>query len=140
KKTNEEPTPMRLGPASTRTWNLNATASDFRTAVVVYDAASGTKAEELFLADVTPFGNQLRQLTVDDGAASKYPDLSGTTLQALTWFDKRDGNEEVYLMIGNRLAIRQRTITPVRVTSTAGSSIGASLTWGGGAGNERLGL
>jgi hypothetical protein len=140
KKTDTEPKPLLIGPAGKRTWNLNAIAADYRTAVVVYDALAGTRADELFIADVTPFGTQLRQWTDDDGVESKYPDISGTTQQALTWFDKRDGNEEVYLAVGSRLALRQKTVHPVRVTTTRGASIGAYVTWGGRAGDERLGL
>jgi len=132
--------PLLIGPAGKTTWNLNAIAADFRTAVVVYDATAGTRADELFIADVTPSGTQLRTLSDDDGVASKYPDISGTTTQALTWFDKRDGNEEVYLAIGSRMALRQKTVRPIRVTTTRGASIGAYVTWAGRAGDERLGL
>lgn len=139
-RTNVEPKPLLIGPASKKTWNLNAIATDSRTAVVVYDAVSGTKAEELFLADVTASGVQLRQLSADDGVPSKYPDISGARTQAVTWFDKRDGNEEVYLLVGSPAAIRQTTVEPVRVTTTGGESIGAYLTWGGRAGDERLGV
>jgi hypothetical protein len=140
KEADTAPKPLLIGPAGKTTWNLNAIAADFRTAVVVYDAKAGTRADELFIADVTPFGAQLRQWTDDDGVESKYPDISGTTQQALTWFDKRDGNEEVYLAVGPRLALRQKKVRPVRVTTTRGASIGAYVTWGGRAGDERLGL
>jgi hypothetical protein len=140
KKNDTEPKPVLIGPAGKTTWNVNAIASDFRTAVVVYDALAGTRADELFIADVTPFGTRLRQGTDDDGVDSKYPDISGTTLQALTWFDKRDGNEEIYLAVGSRLALREKAVRPVRVTTTRGASIGAYVTWGGRAGDERLGL
>jgi hypothetical protein len=139
-KATTDPKPILIGPVGKTTWNLNARVFDSRTAVVVYDATAGTKADELFLADVTPFGTQLRQLTGDDGMPSKYPDISGTTEQALTWFDKRDGNDEVYLMIGSRAAIREGKVTPVRVTTTSGESIGAYVAWGGSSGAERLGL
>ena len=132
--------PLLLGPASKTTWNLNAIAAAGRTAVVVYDAVAATKSSELFLADVTVAGARLHQITDDDGVPSKYPDIAGTTHQALTWFDKRDGNEEVYLKVGSRTAIRDPAVTPMRVTATAGESIGAYLDWATGSGNDRIGL
>jgi hypothetical protein len=132
--------PLLLGPASKTTSNLNAIAAAGRTAVVVYDAVAGTKSSELFLADVTVAGARLQQITDDDGVPSKYPDIAGTTHQALTWFDKRDGNEEVYLKVGSRTAIRDAAVTPIRVTATAGGSTGAYLDWLTGSGDDRIGL
>ena len=133
-------TPLLIGPASKTTWNLNAIATDARTAVVVYDAVVGTKSNELFLADITPHLTQLHRLTDDDGFPSKYPDIAGTTQQALTWFDTRDGNEEVYLKVGSRTAIRDPAVKPTRVTTTSGESIGAYIAWATGSGDERIGL
>ena len=132
--------PLLLGPASKTTLNLNATAAAGRTAVVVYDAVAGTKSSELFLADVTVAGARLHQITDDDGVPSKYPDIAGTTHQALTWFDTRDGSQEVYLKVGSRTAIRDPAVTPIRVTTTAGGSTGASLDWLTGSGDDRIGL
>ena len=133
-------TPLLLGPASKTTWNLNAIAVDSRNAVVVYDAVAGTKTEELFLADVGPNGARLHQITDDDGVPSKYPDIAGTTPQALTWFDRRDGNEEVYLKVGSYTAIRDPRVKPRRVTTTTGESIGAYLDWTIGSADGRIGL
>ena len=130
---------LLIGPAGSTTWNLNAIASDARTAVVVYDANAGTKASEIFLADVTPSGTRLHQLTTDDGVPSKYPDIAEMRQQALTWFDQRDGNDEVYLVVGSPSAIRDKA-APVRVTETPGESIGAYLTWGRSSGGDRVGL
>jgi len=139
-KTDSDFTPLLIGPASKTTWNLNAVATDARTAVVVYDAVAGTKSNELFLADVTPHLAHLQRLTDDDGIPSKYPDIDGTVRQALTWFDERDGNEEVYLKAGSRSSIRDPAVKPIRVTTTAGSSIGAYVAWASGSGNDRIGL
>jgi hypothetical protein len=139
-ESNTDPKPLLIGPAGKTTWNVNAIASGPRTAVVVYDAAAATKAEEVFIADVSASGSRLRRLTDDDGVPSKYPDISGTDDQALTWFDRRDGNEEVYLAIGSPSAIREGTVRPVRVTTTPGQSIGAYVTWGSRWGRRRAGV
>jgi hypothetical protein len=89
---------------------------------------------------VTLTGAHLHQITEDDGVPSKYPDIAGTTHQALTWFDERDGNQEVYLKVGSRTAIRDPAVKPLRVTTTAGESIGAYLDWATGSRDERIGL
>ena len=87
-----------VGPASKSTWNLNL-AVEGSEAWVVFDAVNATRSNELFLGRVGPAGAQpLQRLTRDDGLASKYPDLQ-TGPQgrvALTWYDTRDGNDEVY--------------------------------------------
>jgi hypothetical protein len=135
--------PLRVGPAGKTTWNLNAVAGDFRTAVIAYDATAGTRADEIFLADVTPFGTRVTQLTDDDGVPSKYPDVSGTGTEAITWYDKRDGNDEIYLLVGTRTEIRMKATTARRVTRTPGESIGAYVSWAGSGGmadNDRVGL
>lgn len=140
KKTDSGFTPLLIGPAGRTTWNLNAIATGARTAVVVYDAAAGTKSNELFLADVTPHVVQLQRLTDDDGVPSKYPDIAGVTQQALTWFDGREGSEEVYLKVGSRSAVRDPSVKPMRVTTTPGASIGAYVAWASGSGSDRIGL
>ena len=61
-------------PASKTTWNLNL-ALDGSDAWVVFDAATSTRASELFLGRVDASGVHLDRLTRDDGAESKYPDL-----------------------------------------------------------------
>ena len=96
-------TRTRVGVASKTTWNLNI-AVDRSGAWIVYDAAASTRANELFLARVEESGAHLARLTKDDGAESKYPDLkmSDEGRLALTWYDMRDGNDEVYLLVGSQ--------------------------------------
>ncbi len=132
-----DPVPILIGPVGKTTWNLNAIAVAPRAAIVVYDAVAGTRSNEIFLADVTPSGSRLVQLTADDGVPSKYPDIASGEQQALTWFDRRDGNDEVYLRVGSPEAIRDPAGPSLRVTTTPGESIGAYLAW---ARNGRLGL
>lgn len=137
--------PVRLAPASKTTWNLNAVAADFRVATVVFDAIVDTKADELFLAQVTPFATRVTRLTADDGRSSKYPDISGTGRYAITWYDARDGNEEVYLLMSTFQSIGSAsTLKPLRVTSTKGASIGAYVSWSGSgrglSASDRIGL
>jgi hypothetical protein len=139
-KTKADFTPLLLGPASKTTWNLNALVTDRQTAVVVYDAVAGTKTNEIFLADVGRSAARVQQLTEDDGIPSKYPDIAGSGRQALTWFDRRDGNEEVYLKVGTPAQVRDAAVKPVRVTTSLGASIGAYVAWADGAGDERIGL
>jgi hypothetical protein len=116
-----------LGRAGKTTWNLNAVAGDFGTASVVFDATAGTKADEVFFASVSPSGIELSRITDDDGVPSKYPDIAGVGLTAITWYDERDGNEEVYLLTAGLNEIVRGTfaVPPRRVTATPGESIGA---------------
>ena len=99
----ESRTRTRVGAASKKTWNLNI-AVDRSGAWIVYDAATSTRASELFLARVDGSGAHLERLTKDDGAESKYPDLKigDEGRVALTWYDMRDGNDEVYLFVGSQ--------------------------------------
>jgi hypothetical protein len=130
--------PVRLGAAGATTWNLNAAIAPNGEAWVVFDAQAGTRVDELFAAKVADGIVTLARLTADDGIRSKYPDL---TLQAergaITWFDERDGNREVYLAAGTAddllLPIEQRAR---RITTTPGASIGAYVASNG----ERIGL
>lgn len=92
---------QRLAPVGRTTWNLNAFAQDAGRALVVFDATAGTRADELFLVRVGPDGSRVTRLTADDGTPSKYPDIHGAERLALTWFDERDGNQEVYLLIAD---------------------------------------
>jgi len=130
----------RLADAGPTTWNVNAAIDGDGRAWVVFDATVGTRADEIFLvvdeADA-PAASPSR-LTADDGVASKYPDLAfGSDSAAVTWFDERDGNEEVYLAVaplpelGDRFEAHAR-----RVTTTAGASTGAYVAWNSG----RVGL
>jgi hypothetical protein len=128
---------LMLAPAGKTTWNLNAVARGRRQAWVVYDATAGTRADELFLVDISDEGATVTRLTADDGVASKYPDIAAGERVALTWYDERDGNKEVYL-----LAVASDALTPdaaergTRVTSTPGDSIGAYVAWKA----DRIGL
>lgn len=130
---------QRLAPAGKTTWNLNASALDRGRGFVVFDATAETKADELFLVRFEPDGSSVVRLTADDGRPSKYPDIAVDEHLALTWFDERDGNTEVYLLTAStdneltgEIDARAR-----RVTTTPGESIGAYLRWGSGG---RLGL
>lgn len=124
--------PILRAPASKTTWNLNA-AAGWAQGAVVFDAAAGTRKEELFFTS--------RRLSGDDGHASKYPDLAVSGRRfALTWYDERDGNHEVYLRAG---VVADLEAAPGelergarRVTTTKGSSIGAYVAWNG----DRIGL
>jgi hypothetical protein len=130
--------PVLLGAAGATTWNLNAALAPNGDAWVVFDARAGTRVDELFAAKVADGVVTLARLTADDGIRSKYPDLA---LQAgrgaITWFDERDGNREVYLAAGTAdellAPIEQRAR---RITTTPGASIGAYVAANG----ERIGL
>lgn len=124
---------VQVGQASHETWNLNAALheGDF---VIVYDARLGTQAHELHMIAVGQGGARYRQLSEDDGHASLYPDLqiSPSGRAALTWFDERDGNREVYLHTGEAEQISATgTSTALRVSHTFEDSIGAYLAWNG---------
>ena len=129
---------QRLAPAGRTTWTVNAFAHDAGRALVVFDAIAGTKADELFLVRFQPEGSSVVRLTADDGRASKYPDIAGSARLALTWFDERDGNKEVYLLTADDAELTgDIDARAKRVTSTKGESIGAYLRWGAG---DTLGL
>ena len=70
-------------------------------------------------------------IVIHDGFASKYPDLAvGGGRVALTWFDERDGNKEVYLFVGDEHALKgELDARAARITNTPGESIGAYVTW-----------
>lgn len=131
--------PRRLGAATKTTWNLNTAFDQSGVAWVVFDAQADTQSSELYLAKADASGTGSVRLTKDDGAASKYPDLAidGSGRAALTWYDERDGNAEVYLLTG-RLPelIGEIDGRAHRVTTTPGESIGAYLAWNSG----RVGL
>jgi len=131
--------PVELGAAGATTWNLNAAIAPTGEAWVVFDAQPGTRVEELFAAKLAEGRGSLAQLTADDGVRSKYPDLAigANGHGAITWFDERDGNREVYLAAGSvdelLLPIEERAH---RVTTTPGSTVGAYLAVNG----DRIGL
>lgn len=120
------------------TWNLNAAMDDAGTFYVVYDARAGARAKELQLLKIERTRTAHFTLTSDDGYASSYPDLSIDVNQAaLTWFDARNGNSEIYLFA----TAFDRLVGPIdtqatRVTHTPGASIGAYLAWN----DSRIGL
>ena len=136
--------PRRVGVAGKMTYNLNAALTDpapgrgVPTALVVFDAQVGTKAQELYVLEDDGTESRVTRLTPDDGFASTYPDVAlDGTRAALTWFDARDGNEEVYLRVAGRQELaRPDAIGGSRVTDTKGHSIGAYTAWNG----DRLGL
>ena len=130
--------PARLAPAGDTTWNLNAAIDRQGRPWVVFDARAGTRRDELFLVRVEGSAPNVVRLSADDGFDSKYPDLAiAGDRAALTWFDVRHGNEEIYLFaapIGELAEGLEPRAT--RVTQTAGESIGAYLAWNG----PRIGL
>jgi len=130
--------PQRVAPAGRTTWNLNAAIDDRGMAWVAFDATVGTVADELFLAHVDHAASGSIRLTEDDGKPSKYPDLGfGADRAALTWFDERDGNKEVYLFVAPMAQMKEGLERrAVRVTDTPGESIGAYLAWN----QQRVGL
>jgi hypothetical protein len=129
--------PVALGPASATTWNLSAAVADSGSAVVVFDAQAGTQVEELFLATLADGRVALSQLSTDDGVRSKYPDvaLAGDDA-ALTWFDERDGNRDVYLAVASLRGLSPIEPHARRITNTPGDSIGSYVAWN----RHRVGL
>jgi len=122
---------QRVGPAGQTTWNLNATLDDHGVAWVAFDARVGTRADELYVARVDRSSSRVTRVTADDGRASKYPDLAvGGGRLALTWFDERDGNKEIYLFVAREEdlveGVERRA---ARMTETPGESIGAYVAW-----------
>ena len=130
--------PVLLGAAGATTWNLNAAITAWGEAWVVFDAEAGTQVEELFLATLADGRATLAQLSTDDGIRSKYPDLALADARgAITWFDERDGNQEVYLAAAPAAELRSSIEARARrVTDTPGNSVGAYLAWNG----DRIGL
>lgn len=130
--------PVLLGPAGPTTWNLNAAIDASGVAYVVFDARIDTAADELYIARLEGRNAGLRRLTRDDGYSSKYPDLAlSNGSAALTWFDERDGQREVYLYVGSTEgSTRPFERAARRVSRTPGASIGAYVAWNG----ERIGL
>lgn len=128
----------RVAAASRTTWNLNLSVDDEGVPWVVFDARLETRAHELFLAPVGPDPAPVERLSVDDGASSVYPDLAfGAGRAAVTWWDARDGNAEVYLAVVDEQELPNGIESAAtRVTDTAGESIGAYVDWNG----SRFGL
>src|SRR5690606_2287318 len=122
----------RIGDANRDTWNLNAAAADGKL-IVTYDAALGSQAHELHMLVAGDREVIHRSLSSDDGHASLYPDLqlgpSGRA--ALTWFDERDGNQEVYLAVAPLDRLGEDPVQAARISHSTASSIGAYLAWNG---------
>ena len=139
--------PLRLGLAGTTTWNLNAALAPDGAAVVVWDSANGRRTEELYLARVDAGGVRRAPLTWEDGHASKYPDIAlGRDRAALTWFDEKDGNREVYLWTGSAERLWRDAEAGAgidddsrRVTESPGETIGAYVAYSA-AGSGSFGL
>ena len=123
----------RVAGASRTTWNLNLSVDAEGVPWVVFDAQLETSAHELFLARLGRDPAAVERLSVDDGASSIYPDLAfGAGRAAVTWWDTRDGNAEVYLAVVDEEELPngiERAAS--RVTDTAGESIGAYVDWNG---------
>jgi hypothetical protein len=127
-----------IAEASRTTWNLNLSVDDEGVPWVVFDAQLETRAHELFLARLGGDPAAVERLSVDDGASSLYPDLAfGAGRAAVTWWDTRDGNAEVYLAVVDEQELPNGIESAAsRVTDTAGESIGAYVDWNG----RRFGL
>jgi hypothetical protein len=127
-----------LGAAGATTWNLNAAVADDGTAYVAYDAARADEPHELYLASLAHGQHRLTALRSTGTHSSRYPDIGlAGDRAAITWFDERDGNDEVYLAVGSRRDLDGAIMTHAqRVTMTPGDSIGAYLAWNG----DKLGL
>jgi hypothetical protein len=136
--------PRSIAPAGRTTWNLNAALDDRDRAWVTFDAKVSTRTDELFLARIDRKETHVVRLTADDGKASKYSDIAiRGERAAVTWFDERDGNQEVYLFVAATADLEQAGTVDMRVdaharrvTETPGESIGAYVAWNA----DRLGL
>jgi hypothetical protein len=130
--------PVRLGAAGDTTWNLNAAIVSPGEAWVVFDARADTRVDELFAARLADGIVTLARLTADDGIRSKYPDIAfAGGRAAITWYDERDGNREVYLAAISADELSQPIEARARrITTTPGWSIGAYLAWN----DDRIGL
>lgn len=123
--------PREIGSAGRDTWNLNAALDDADAFYLVYDARGRGEAKELQMVRVHAGLARHALLSSDDGHDSTYPDLAiQNGRAALTWFDERDGNQEVYLYAGTVDSLW----SPVdgsarRITDTPGHSIGAYVAW-----------
>jgi hypothetical protein len=127
--------PFDIADASRTTWNLNLDALPDGRIVLVYDAEHSTRSSELYLALIGIGRAIVMPLSDDDGFASKYPDIAVGARLALTWYDAKDGNADVYLALFDTLGATA-LVGAQRVTHTDGESIGAYLAWNG----ARLGL
>jgi hypothetical protein len=126
--------PSRAGDASAETWNLNAALGADGMFYVVYNAKLEAKASELHLLAIGNDAVSAIPLSGDDGHPSVYPDIgiNDRGQAAITWFDDRDGNNEIYLSVLPLQSLTSRAPTAgLRVTHTRADSIGAYLAWNG---------
>ncbi len=124
---------LQSGAASRDTWNLNAAVGGDGVFHIVFDAGLGNARNELQHIAIANGDAVQTQMSSDDGFASLYPDIAiGKNGEAaLTWFDERDGNREVYLRAGATIdAVIQKATESHRVSHTAAASIGAYLAFG----------
>lgn len=122
----------QVGAASAVTWNLNAAVHGSQL-VLTYDAQIGTKAAELQMLVIADDVVRHQALSSDDGFASLYPDMqiSSDGVAALTWFDERDGNQEVYLAVAPFESLATSLPKAQRITHSKGPTIGAYAAWNG---------
>jgi hypothetical protein len=118
-------------------WNLNAAIAPDGAFHVVFDSSHGSAAKELHWVVVKGDRVEDHRVSRDDGAESAYPDIAFDAQRyAVTWFDSRDGNQEVYLRCGSLgsaglpgLGLQLDDPSAYRVTRTPEESIGAYVTW-----------
>lgn len=127
--------PRQLAAAGKTTWNLNAAIDASGRAWVVFDARFHTKRAELFLVVADRHTENVVRLSADDRFDSVYPAIALNHSQlAITWFDRRDGNDEVYLYVApDQMPLAEGAVetNARRITHNAGHSIGAYLSWNG---------
>lgn len=130
--------PRDLVPVGRETWNLNAAIAPDGAFHIVFDAARAG-AKELHAIRVADGNFQETLPGPDDGQDSVYPDIAFDARRvALTWFDHRDGNAEIYLRCTELDSAGLLPATPagespiLRVTHTPAESIGAYVTWQAG--------
>jgi len=129
--------PRSIAAAGRDTWNLNAAIGADGTFHVLFDAATATPAKELRWVRVRDDAIDDLRASREDGFESAYPDIAFDGARyAVTWFDSRDGNSEVYLRCG-RLdpsgAVPANLLLDdgeaLRVTRTPAASTGAYVAW-----------
>jgi hypothetical protein len=128
--------PIDAALAGRDTWNLNAAVGADGTFHVLYDSSKDSTAKELHWLRVQHGRIEDRRVSTDDGRESAYPDIAlEGTRAAITWFDSRDGNEEVYLRCvqldasGAAPANLRLDDDAHRITHTPDDSIGAYVAW-----------
>jgi hypothetical protein len=122
------------------TWNLNADVGAGGSFHLLVDSGIDSRAKELHWIRLRGDRIEEQRVSRDDGHDSAYPDiaLEGSAF-AVTWFDSRDGNEEVYLRCGQLSRSGEAPAGMLldddlayRVTRTPAASTGAYLIWNEG--------